>query len=122
MGFLVRNGREVHRIVADDAVRDAPLLLVGNEHFHDVDAGVLDLLRLDVGDLLLGGNDDLARLGVDDVLRGDAAGQAVGDVQLFVELIAPHLHHVVAARVEKEVVQVWRTESSVGTSPGRSLR
>ena len=103
---LIRKRGKVYRVVANDAVRDAPLLFVGDEHLHHVDARVLDLLRLLFADLLLFADEHLARGGVDDILRGDAAGQAVGDVEFFVEFVAPHLHHVVAARVEEEVMQV----------------
>ena len=70
------------------------------------DARVLNGARLLLAHLLALGSEQLARLGMEDVVRDAAAGQTVGKVELFVELIAPHLDHVIAARIEEEVVEV----------------
>ena len=80
--------------------------LVGNENVYLVDARVLDLERLGFGDLLPFGNDQLARFGIEDIVRGNTAGQTVRHVELFVEFIPADLDDVVAAGIEKEIVQV----------------
>ena len=79
---------------------------VVDEHEHLADARVLNGARLLFGDDLPLRSEQFARFGVENVVRDAAAGQTVGKVEFFVELITPHLDHVVAARIEEEVVQV----------------
>ena len=103
---LRRDRRKVHRVVADDFMAHFARALVGNEHVHFVDARVLDFESLGFGDLFPFGDDQLARFGVENIVRGNTAGQAVRHVEFFVEFIPADLDHVVTAWIEKEIVQM----------------
>ena len=96
-------GRGVGEVVAQHLdVKGAPLVF--HVQGHAVDAGVLDGLGHLAGDGGPGGDEDLARLGVDHVLGRDAARDARGQRQLLVELIAADLGQVVSLGVEEQAV------------------
>ena len=85
---------------------DFPVHRVVNEYEHFADARVLDFLCLLLGNDLPLRCEQLARFGVENIVRQTAAGKTVGKVELFVELIPPDLDHVVTARVEEEVIEL----------------
>ena len=106
LGVLVGHGRKVHDVVGDDLVTDLAVHGVVDEDGDGADARVLNGARLLLGHLLALGREQLARLGMEHVVRDAAAGQTVREVELLVELIASHLDHVIAARIKEEVVEV----------------
>ena len=106
LGIFIRNRSKIHRVVADHLMAHFARALVGYENVHFVDARILDLKRFLFGDLLPFRREQFARFRVEQIVRGDAAGQPVGDVELFIEFIPADLDHVVAAGIEKEIVQV----------------
>ncbi len=73
------------------------------------------------GEVLPGLGDDLAGAGSDGVASAKA-GDAAWPGQLLVELVAADSGQVVAARIEEQVVDQALGDSTVGGSPGRSLR
>ena len=98
---------------------DLPRFGVVDEHVRFVYARVLDLLRLRFGDLLSLVNEHRPRLrenfarqrvcdrlGAHDVVRRDAAGQTIGEIEFFVVLITPHFRDVVAAGIEEQIIEV----------------
>ena len=107
LGIFIGERGKIDRVVGHDLVADlAAVIGIGDDDEHLADAGVLDGARLIFGDDGILCGEQFARLGMEDVVRDAAAGQTVREIELFVELIAPHLHHVVTARVEEEVVEV----------------
>ena len=106
LGVFIGDRLEIDGIVADDPVAHFARALVGYEHVYGVDARILDLERLLFGDLLPFRDDQLARFGIEQIVRGNAPGKPVCDVQFFIEFISADLDHVVTAGIEKEVVQM----------------
>lgn len=100
----------------DEVVADDLDLVPVHVHAHHVDARVLDALRLVGLDGLSRLRQHLARRGIDHVARGAKPRDAGGQRQLFVELIAPDAHQVVALRVEKQ-----RTQQRTGGVHRRGL-
>ena len=100
VGVVVgEEGLEVGEVVADDAHFAAIRL-----HHDLVDAGVLGALSRVAGDDLAGGDENFARVGVFHVLGHGHAGNAAGQRQLFVELVAAHVRQIVALGVEQQGV------------------
>lgn len=106
LGILVGHRGKIDDVVGDDPVADLAVNGIVDEHVDGADARVLDGARLLFRHALALGSEQLARLGVEHVVRHALTGQTVGKVELFVELIPPHFYHVIAARIKEEVVEV----------------
>ena len=91
----------VHTAVGDDL--DLLALDAQNNGIH---TGSICLLGQLTGDLAIGLNDDLAGQGSNDVLSGNKAGDAAGQRQLLVHLVAAETRQVVAARIEEQHVDL----------------
>ena len=103
---LIGYRREVDGVVCDYLVPDFAVNGVGNEYKHFVHARVLHFKRLCLFHDFARVRHYFARFGIEYVVCELTAGQTVSEVELFIELIPAHFHHVVAARVEKQVVEV----------------
>ena len=96
----------VDAAVGDDNERTGLLALLLNEDGNAGNAGVIDLLGLGHVDLLALGGQQLAGQRGDDVLGSPITGNAAGQAELVVHLIAAKTSQVVTARVKEQVVQV----------------
>ena len=100
-GIEIQEGGSVGKIVADDLDVEAAALVFGVQH-HAVDARPLNLIGQLAGNRLARGSQNLAGLGMHDVLRRDAARDARGKRQLLVELIATDLGQIVSLGIEQQ--------------------
>ena len=91
-------------------------------HIDVVDTPGGQLLGPLAGQLLTGLGDDLAGPGVRHRGGQHLAGQPAAQVHLLVEFIAAHAGQVVAPGVKNRFWSRVSSESTVGGSPGRSLR
>ena len=96
----------VDAAVGDDNERTGLLALLLNEDGNAGNTGVIDLLGLGHVDLLALGGQQLAGQRGDDVLGSPITGNAAGQAEFVVHLIAAKTSQVVTARVKEQVVQV----------------
>ena len=87
-----------------------------------VDAGLGDLLGALAREHLTHLGDDLTGHRIDDRCGQHMPGDAAAQAELFVELIAADIGNVVAAAVVEQALKQGLGLSTVGGSPGRSLR
>ena len=92
--------------VGDDDEGMRLLTLVLDQNDHAGNTGGIDLLGLGHIDLLALGGQQLAGQGGDDILSRLIAGDAAGQAELIVHLVATEAGQIVTARVKEQVVQM----------------
>ena len=99
-------GLRIHTAVGDDDDRRALLALALHQHDNAGHTGGIDLVGFGGVDLLPFGNQQFAGQGGDDILGSLVAGNAAGQRQFVVHLVAAETSQVVAVRVKEQRIQV----------------
>ena len=90
----------VREVVSDNLVH-----AVGYADIDGIDAGVLNGEGLLPADRVTGLHQHFAGGAVNDILSGDMVGNAGGDAQFFIVLIAAHAHQVIALGIKEQAVK-----------------
>ena len=90
----------VREVVSDNLVH-----AVGYADIDGIDAGVLNGEGLLAADRVTGLRQHFACGAVNDILSGDMVGNAGGDAQFFIVLIAAYAHQVIALGIKEQAVK-----------------
>ena len=90
----------VRKVVSDNLVH-----AVSYADIDGIDAGVLNGDRLLPADRVTGLRQHFAGGAVNDILSGDMVGNAGGDAQFFIVLIAAYAHQVIALGIKEQAVK-----------------